>query len=759
MKRLLIFLVLVPGFISAQNVLLPQGAIWKFFDQGNVGNPAWADLGFNSSNWLAGNAELGYGDGDENTVVSFGSNATKKFRTTYFRHEFTINNSQQFSHLELNMLRDDGAVVYINGVEVWRSNMPSGIITYSTSADSTVAGPNENDWFAVNISASYLQNGPNVVAVEVHQDSPTSSDLSFNFFMIAHQSAPAQITRGPYLQQATESSVIVRWRTNLPTDSRVNFGLPSTGLINFEVTPEFTNDHTLKITGLSPETMHNYSIGSYSHVLMESPNLFFETLPIEGDEGSYEFVILGDCGTGYQEQLDVKDAVIAARGQHYDGVILLGDNAYQSGFDSEYQYKFFAGKYNEIFENSVIWPCPGNHDYNGNLPLSPPPAYFEIFDCPTQAESGGVASNTEKYYSYNFGNVHFISLDSYDEPRSASAAMAQWLQIDLTANTLPWVVAYWHHPPYTKGSHDSDNDNSADGELVEMREEIVPILEAFDVDLVLNGHSHCYERSFLISGHTGSSDSFGQEHKKMEGSGNYPAQCPYQKSTTNGQHDGTVYCVAGNAGKISNVDSEWPHPAMSAHFMELGALFLNVNKNRLDLTFLTDQGFEYDHFTIVKDAGGQQNVVACINDEVILSPSWASDIGMTWLPGGQVDSIYTISTSSNTTITATDSENCISDTFNIVVLQNDSCGFLENEIVAFSDFGLSASYAEGAITIIQSGDFFFEEFELYDYEGKLVQLFSTADFISQHRVNRPLNGVFLLKPKKLNRSIKLLCYE
>lgn len=759
MKSLLVFLVLIPGFVGAQTLLLPQGAMWKFFDQGNVGNATWADLGFNSFSWPSGNAELGYGEGDENTVVSYGVNASNKFLTTYFRHEFNINNPQQFSHLEINMLRDDGAVVYINGVEVWRSNMPSGTITYGTSASGTIAWPNENDWQAVNVSASYLQNGPNVIAVEVHQDSPSSSDLSFNLFMIAHESNPAQIIRGPYLQQATETSMIVRWRTDLPTDSRVDFGLQGTGPTNLKVTPEFTYNHAVKITGLTPETMYAYSIGSYSHVLMESPNLFFETLPVEGDEGNYEFVILGDCGTGYQEQLDVKDAVVAARGRHYDGVILLGDNAYQSGFDSEYQNNFFAGKYNEIIENSVIWPCPGNHDYNNNLPFSPSPAYFEIFDCPTQAESGGVASNTEKYYSYNFGNVHFISLDSYDEPRSASAAMAQWLQNDLTANILPWVVAYWHHPPYTKGSHDSDNDNFLDGELVEMREEIVPILEAFDVDLVLNGHSHSYERSFLISGHTGDSDSFGPEHLKMNGSGNYPFQCPYQKSSTNGLHDGTVYCVAGNAGKISGVDSEWPHPAMSSYFVEVGALFLNVNKNRLDLTFLSDLGFEYDHVTIVKDAGGQQDVVVCINEQVTLSPSWNAGNGMTWQPGGQIDSVYTIAALSNATITATDFESCIVDTFNLIVLQNDSCGYLENEVVEFSDFGLSASYFEGTITIHQSGDEFFKEFDLYDYEGRLIQSFSTSAPFSQHLLKSPLNGVFLLKPKNLNRSIKIHCYE
>ncbi len=759
MKSLFLFYLLFPVLVSAQTLLIPQGANWSYFDQGNVNDLAWNSLGFNASNWSSGPSQLGYGEGDENTVVSYGPNANNKYMTNYFRHEFNVATPQQYSHLELNLLRDDGAVVYLNGAEVWRSNMPAGTITYGTQAAGVVAWPFENDWLSLNISASYLQAGNNVIAVEIHQDSPTSSDLSFNFFMVAHQSIPAQVIRGPYLQQATESSVIVRWRTNVATDSRVNFGLQGAGLTDNVVIPNFTTDHSIKITGLSPETLYNYSIGSYSNVIMQTPNLYFQTTPSSGDEGSYQFVVLGDCGTGYQEQLDVKNAVINARGNHYDGVILLGDNAYQSGFDANYQDNFFTGKYNEIIENSVIWPCPGNHDYNNHLPFSPPPAYFDIFDCPSQGEAGGLPSGTEKYYSFDYGNVHFISLDSYDEPRSASATMAQWLHSDLSANTLKWVVVFFHHPPYTKGSHDSDNDNFLDGELVDMREEIVPILEGFDVDLVLNGHSHAYERTFLISGHTGDSDSFGQEHLKMNGSGNYPIQCPYQKSSTNGEHDGTVYCVAGNAGKTSSVDSQWPHPAMSSYFIEVGALFLNVNKNRLDLTFLTDQGFEYDHFTIVKDVGGQHDVVACINEPITLDPSWQGDAGMIWQPGGQMDSSYTIASISNATITATDSENCISDTFNLVVLQNDSCGFLANTAIVFDDLGLSASYLDGIIYVFQTGEHFFDEFELYNLEGKLVLEFSAADRNYQFRLKSQLNGIFLLKPKQINHSLKLHFYE
>ncbi len=759
MNRFLLVLFMLPSLAFGQTLLLPQGVSWDYFDQGNVNNPAWNTVGFNAASWSSGNAQLGYGEGDEATVVSYGSNANNKYITTYFRRELNVSNPLQFSHLELNLLRDDGAIVYINGVEVWRSNMPTGTIFFATEASSTVAWPNEDDWQSINISASYLQNGANVVAVEVHQDSPSSSDLSFNFSMVAHDSLPAQVVRGPYLQQATESSMILRWRTDVPTDSRVDFGLMGAGFTDSETLPNFTTDHSIKLTGLNPAATYQYSIGSYNNLLLQTPNLFFETLPFEGDEESYEFVVLGDCGTGSTIQTDVKDAVIAARGNHYDGVILLGDNAYQSGFDSEYQNNFFTEKYNEIIENSVIWPCPGNHDYNNNLPFSPPPAYFEIFDIPTQGEAGGLPSGTEKYYSFNHGNVHFISLDSYGEGRQSNDPMAQWLQADLTTNTLPWVVVFFHHPPYTKGSHDSDNDNFLDGELVEIREEIVPILEVFDVDLVLNGHSHSYERSVLLAGHTGDSDSFGPQHVVANGTGDYPTSCPYQKSSTNGQHDGTIYCVAGNAGKISSVDSEWPHPAMVSYHIEPGALFLNVNKNRLDLTFLNDQGFEFDHFTIVKDAGGSQDVEVCINEPITLYPSWPTDDPVIWQPGGQTDSSYTISALSNTTISNFDIEGCISDTFNLIVLQNDTCGFLGFETLDNENVAFSANYTDGMITVMQNGNDYFREFELYTTEGKRVFEFEVHDREHHELLEKPINGLFLLKPKGINLIFKLYCHE
>lgn len=401
-----------------------------------------------------------------------------------------------------------------------------------------------------------------------------------------------QIIRGPYLQMATQHSIIVRWKTNVPVVSNLSYGSDSTSLTNFiSKNNKPVTDHEIEITQLSPETRYFYKISSQDY----KSGQYFETLPKKGQIGEYNFLVLGDCGTGYQQQTDVKDAVIAKEGNHFDGVLLLGDNAYQSGTEMNYQSNFF--RYDEIFSNSVIWPAPGNHDYNNHLPFSHDPAYYDIFNCPTKGESGGVASGSEKYYSYDFGNIHFISIDSYDESTKESSDMIQWLTRDLDSNKQDWTVVYWHHPPYSKGSHNSDN-TFMNMKMVQMRKRVVPLLEEKGVDLVLNGHSHSYERSMFMHGHYGKSRSLDSTQIVDGSEGNIPDNCPYQKVE---QAKGTVYCVMGSSGKVSKVHRTWPHSIMCSYDKEnAGALILKVNDNLLTVEFLTEDGIVKDRYGIQK---------------------------------------------------------------------------------------------------------------------------------------------------------------
>ena len=187
---------------------IPTGSEWRYLDDGSNQGTAWRARNFNDSAWLRGSAELGYGDGDESTVIGFGPDANNKFITTYFRHSFTIQDASEITGLTANLLRDDGAVVYLNGTEVIRSNMPGGSIGFRTLASRGIGGSAERQIQSADINANLLRNGRNVIAVEVHQNGGGSSDLSFDLELISEEAAP------PPPQSTTDTLVSTgsQWR-------------------------------------------------------------------------------------------------------------------------------------------------------------------------------------------------------------------------------------------------------------------------------------------------------------------------------------------------------------------------------------------------------------------------------------------------------------------------------------------------------------------------------------------------------------------
>jgi hypothetical protein len=244
--------------------------------------------------------------------------------------------------------------------------------------------------------------------------------------------------------------------------------------------------------------------------------------------------------------------------------------------------------YPDLLRKTVLWPAVGNHDSSQ--------AYFGIFTLPTEGEAGGVASGTENFFSFDYGNIHFICLDSMFSSRLSNDVMCTWLREDLAANTNEWLIAFWHHPPYSKGSHDSDTEIG----LIEMRENAVPILESFGVDLVLCGHSHVYERSFLLRGHYGDSDTLTSSMIVDGGSGREDDTGAYVKQNAT---NGTVYVVAGSSGQITSGPLD--HPAMYVSYLHLGSLVLDIDGGTLHARFLRETGAIDDYFSIFKSGSAQ----------------------------------------------------------------------------------------------------------------------------------------------------------
>ncbi|HEX8253140.1 MAG TPA: fibronectin type III domain-containing protein, partial [Thermoanaerobaculia bacterium] len=404
------------------------------------------------------------------------------------------------------------------------------------------------------------------------------------------------VRRGPYLQLGTPTSVVVRWRTDLPTESRVRYGTAPGALTSFKDNGTVTTDHSVTLTGLSPFTKYYYAIGTPTATIAGDSTYTFYTAPEVGTAVPTQIWVLGDSGTGDSSARAVRNAYYNFAGSNSTNLwLMLGDNAYDYGTDAEYQLGVFD-MYPEMLRSSVLWPTIGNHDTAGSYVYSPSIPYYDIFTLPTRGEAGGVASGSESYYSFDYGNIHFVCLDSMTSDRSTTGPMLTWLRNDLASTSQPWIIAFWHHPPYSKGGHDSDVVTP----LIEMRTNALPILEEAGVDLVLAGHSHSYERSYLIDSHYGYSNTFVSSMKLNGGDGRVDGNGAYRKSA-NGSHDGAVYAVAGSSGMASG-NGPLNHPAMYISLMNLGSMVLEIRGNTLDAKFLRENGFVADSFRIVKGA-------------------------------------------------------------------------------------------------------------------------------------------------------------
>ena len=157
-----------------------SGAEWKYYDAGDDLGTAWREPAFDDAAWPSGPAQLGYGENDQATTVGTGPDPLLKNPTTYFRLEFNVSRAAAVSDLWVDVLRDDGAAVYINGTEVVRDNLPPGELLFETLALDGASGQEESSFFSFEIPAEHLVEGSNVLAVEVHQNSIGSSDLSFD---------------------------------------------------------------------------------------------------------------------------------------------------------------------------------------------------------------------------------------------------------------------------------------------------------------------------------------------------------------------------------------------------------------------------------------------------------------------------------------------------------------------------------------------------------------------------------------------------
>lgn len=570
----------------------------------NVADPgigmAWVEREFDDSAWPAGLYGVGYDklpDARDLIRVTVADDTA----SVYTRVEFNVDDAAVISRVLLGADYDDAYAAWINGVEIYRSpEIPAGAPAWNMGTanheSSNGQAPDYDPLIDVTPAAlAALRSGVNVLAVGVwNHNTVPSSDLLLVPRLTLYEIDV--IERGPYLQRGTPHEVTVRWRTRAFTESRVWFGTDPANLDRTVADPEPVVDHEVVVTGLEPDTRYYYAVGNDLAILAgRDADHTFVTAPADGTPKPTRIWVLGDSGLGNSAARAVRDAYLArtdAEQKETDLWLMLGDNAYPDGTDADHQRGVFE-VYAQTLRTSVLWPTLGNHDAVSADSVTGTGPYYDIFTMPAAGEAGGLPSGTEAYYSFDYANIHFVVLDSQEMSRLPNAPMLTWLAQDLAATQQDWIVAYWHHPPYSRGSHDSDLELPQ----IQMRENALPILEDHGVDLVLTGHSHSYERSFLIDGYYGSSADWSESWKRDPGDGGGDAA--YRKSALGGvPHEGTVYAVAGSSSQISGGPLD--HPAMVYSFNILGSLILDVEFHRLRARFLGSGGNVLDDFTIIK---------------------------------------------------------------------------------------------------------------------------------------------------------------
>ncbi|HEU0034533.1 MAG TPA: metallophosphoesterase [Kofleriaceae bacterium] len=278
------------------------------------------------------------------------------------------------------------------------------------------------------------------------------------------------ILRHPYLQQVTTSSAMIGWVSRTPDGETVEITKPDGAPVS--TLAAAVDGGALRSTGenqvwtsmssLTPDTIYCYDVKNGSELAGRTG---FRTAPTADNPKPVRFLAFGDSGGGGSDQYALLEQMYKFP---YDVMIHTGDVAYDDGTISQFNNNVF-GVYTDLFRNVPFFPAAGNHDYN-TLQGAP---FRDVFALPDQ--------NGERWYSYDWGRVHFVALDT----ESDYATQTQWLDQDLAANTLPWKIIYLHRPPYSSGEHGSDT---------KLRSLLAPVAEKYGVQLILAGHDHDYER-------------------------------------------------------------------------------------------------------------------------------------------------------------------------------------------------------------------------------------------------------------------------
>jgi hypothetical protein len=580
--------------LTGQTILVDTGAEWKYLDDGSDQDISWHNPTFNDSGWATGTAQLGYGDGDEATVISYGSDPENKYITYYFRHSFNIDDTSRYLGLTLELLRDDGAVVYLNGIEIERSNMPADTINYLTLASSSVSS-NEDTFIETFEDPGNLVSGTNVLAVEVHQAEITSSDISFDLRLITGTEFPDVARKAPYLiYNGNNTEMQVLWQLYVSQTCTIEWGTDSNYLLGSVQTNEYGDDHqhTYTIPNLIPDTKYYYRV-TVNQIYYASS---FRSAPDSTDK-SIKFFVYGDSRSYPDIHNNVAGGIVDTYHGNEDFQTLLisaGDLSNDGNQESDWDELLFSPLYPNIQEILASLPfqsCMGNHEEDGIL-------FAKYFPYPF---AGG------RYWSFDYGLAHFVIVDQYTSYDPGSAQLA-WIENDLASRSRAWNFILLHEPGWSAGNHSNDSD---------VQNYIQPLCEQYNVQVVFSGHNHYYAHAVVNNVHHVTTGGGGSSlHDPDPGSPNIVATAKtyhFCKVEIDGRHLSiTAVDTVGNI--IDSFSIEDPSllvelitvPSDTLNFEEVlvgfqDTLEINVINTGYDVLYVSDISVSGEGFIVISD--------------------------------------------------------------------------------------------------------------------------------------------------------------
>ncbi|WP_230986706.1 metallophosphoesterase [Cohnella fermenti] len=588
------------------SVLFAQNSEWSYLDDGSNQGTAWRSVDYDDSAWKQDAAPLGYassGKGlDLNTWIGYGSNSSSKYITTYFRKEFEVTDTSEIKQLLGTLIRDDGAVIYLNGEEVYRVNMPSGTIAYTTLASGAVGDERPSEEFS--ISPSLLVTGRNVIAAEVHQNAGTSSDLFFSLELKASDTSPyAPIAIAMSLYGSAKTARSFAWYTNYANpqnapenvmDSIVEVvpageGFDSPAKLRFTGDPKDTQALSLKVTsstngsfishkavadGLTPGTDYEYRVGS-DGLWSETGSFTTEA----EEENSFEFLYMTDSQGSNTGDYEVWANTLGNGLNDFPNakfLVMTGDQVDAGSLES--QWLDYFGKPQQLLLNLPIMAAVGNHEgpYNDN--------YYYHFNYPNDSIDDPLPPGS--VYSFDYGDAHIMVLNTmdinWDSRQSASFdQQIDWLKREVAETDKKWKIVAYHKAIYSLGNHTEDSD------ILALREKLYPIFDELGIDVVLQGHDHTFVRSYQMYGNQRVTDI------ETDADGN-----PLNP-------DGTLYMINNSAGtKYYNLQTKNAEKYAAVYEQPYQPIYSGIRMTGNSFTidsYKSGEDQPFDTYTIVRD--------------------------------------------------------------------------------------------------------------------------------------------------------------